>query len=80
MSHNYITPGELPVRKLKLCRSYLHGHESIVHQNFLGEEVRTYGSLVACAKLLVDLLFSVEPRAMYSCVWERGDGAVHIGS
>jgi hypothetical protein len=35
---------------------YLHRNQSVVHQNFFGEEIGTYGGFVARAELLVDIL------------------------
>ena len=37
------------------CATNLHGHESVIDHDLLGEEVGTYCRLVACAELLVDL-------------------------
>lgn len=34
---------------------HLQRHQSIVHQDLLGEEIGTYCGLVACTELLVDL-------------------------
>lgn len=34
---------------------YLHGDQSVVDQNFFGEEISSNSSLIASAELLIDL-------------------------
>lgn len=34
---------------------YLHCYQTVIDEDFLGEEVRADGGFVACAELLVDL-------------------------
>lgn len=40
-----------------LEKTYLHGNQAIIHENFLGEEVSTDSSFIAPAEFLVDLFY-----------------------